>query len=313
MKKIILSLLVIALNFNVYSQTTSNTPIKIVVPVGAGGGLDITARIVSKHLSDIMKIPVIVENKPGANGVIGARSVISDAADGRTLLFFAPHSYTLNNLYSETKEAFEWDKELTPVSTMYGNPFILLVGKKSNINSLAELKESFKDKPISFGSTGSGTPLHVYGEIIFERMGIKSIHVPYKSTAAATVDVINGNLNVIIAASLNNQVAAGNLTPLLILSDKNITEFSNVPALTGIFSDLANLKIVYSFLVNNKTDAATRDLLRKNIELATKLSLDELRLKGFVNTNDEITHDDRKMKQIEKNWISAVERVRNKR
>lgn len=312
MKKIMLCLLSVALSFSVYSQTV-NSPIKIVVPVGAGGGLDVTARIVGKHLSDIMKVPVIVENKPGANGIIGARSVINDDADGRTLLFYAPHSYTLNNLYSENKDVFEWDKELTPVSTMYSNPFILLINRKSNINNLAELKEKFKDKPISFGSTGSGTPLHVYSEIIFEKMDMKSIHVPYKALSQATVDILNGSLDVIVAASLNSQVKSGNLTPLLIFSDKNTTEFPNVQTLTGNFSEFVNLKIVYSFLVSSKTDAAIKDSLRKNIELATKLSLDELKSKGFVNTNDDITHDDRKMKQIERNWISAVDRVNGKK
>lgn len=303
-----------ALSFNVHSQTLlDKQPLKIIVPTAAGGGLDAISRIVGKNLSEIMKVPVIVENKPGANGIIAAKSVLSEESNGRTLLFYAQHSYTLNNLFADNpSQVFEWDKELAPVSMMYWSPFMLLVNKKINVNNLSELKEKFKNKEISFGSTGSGTPLHIYSEVIFDKLGMKSIHVPYKSLPMATNDLLNGTLDVVVASSLVSHIRAGNLTPLLIFSDKTNSEFPGVQNMTGIFSEYSNLKVVGSFLVNKDTDPATREKLRKDIELAIRNTMEELRQRNLIDASESIVLDEKKMKQIEKNWVNAIEKVKSK-
>lgn len=316
MKKIMYALFALALSFNVHSQTLTDKdkqPIKIIVPTAAGGGLDAISRIVGKNLSEIMKVPVIVENKPGANGVIAAKSVLSEESNGRTLLFYAQHSYTLNNLFADNpNQVFEWDKELAPVSMMYWSPFMLLVNKKINVNNLSELKEKFKNKEISFGSTGSGTPLHIYSEVIFDKLGMKSIHVPYKSLPMATNDLLNGTLDVVVAGSLVSHIRAGNLTPLLIFSDKTNSEFPGVQNMTGTFSEYSNLKVISSFLVNKDTDPAIKETLRKNIELATRNTMEELRQRNLIDASESIVLDEKKMKQIEKNWVTAVEKVKSR-
>ncbi len=295
-------------------QAQNNQPIKIVVPLGAGGGLDITARIIAKNLSEITKSPVIVENKPGANAVLGAKSVLAEESDGRTLLFYAQHSYTLNNMFTDNKEnIFEWEKELTPVSMLYSKPFFLLVNKNANINSVSELKERFRNREITFGSTGLGTPLHVYAEIFFHKNGMKSIHVPYKGLPSVMNDTLNGTLDAVVAASATSHIKAGNLVPILVFSDKKDKEYPNVETLTGNMSEYSNLKIVYSFLVNKKTNSATRTALIRELDLAIKKSLDELDQRSLVNTNEDIFLDEKKMILIERNWISAVEKIRNKK
>jgi tripartite-type tricarboxylate transporter receptor subunit TctC len=315
MKKIMLTLLTLVLSFNVYSQTLiDKQPVKIIVPIGAGGGIDTIARIIGRNLSEIIKVPVIVENKPGANGVTAGKSIVNEESNGKTLLFYAPHSYTLNNLYAESaNQIFEWDKDLTPISMIYWSPFILVVNKKMNVNNLSELKEKFKNKDISFASSGTGTPLHIYSEIIFNKLEMKSIHVPYKGLPAAVNDVLGENVDAIATGPLTlvPQIKAGNLTPLLILSDKVNPEFPNVPTMSGIFSEYSNLKIVGSFLLNKNTDPAIKEKLRKDIELATKNSMEELKQKNFVDASESIVYDDRKMKQIEKNWITAVEKIKS--
>lgn len=314
MKKIMYALMAFALSFNVYSQNpTDKQTVKIIVPTAAGGGLDAISRIVGKNLSEIMKVPVIVENKPGANGVIAAKSVLSEESNGRTLLFYAPHSYTLNNLFTDNpSQVFEWEKELSPVSMMYWSPFMLLVNKKINVNNLPELKEKFKNKEISFGSTGSGTPLHIYSEVIFDKLGMKSLHVPYKSLPMATNDLLNGTLDVVVAGSLMPHIKAGNLTPLLIFSDKANSEFPNVQTMTGAFSEFSNLKVVGSFLVNKDTDPAIREKLRKDIELATRNTMEELRQRSLIDVSESIVLDEKKMRQIERNWVTAVEKVKSR-
>lgn len=316
MKKIMITLLTFVLSFNAYSQSlTDKQPVKIIVPTAAGGGLDAISRIVGKNLSEIMKVPVIIENKPGASGIIAAKSVLSEEPNGKTLLFYAPHSYTLNNLFSESgNQIFEWDKELTPVSMMYWSPFILTVNKKMNVNNMSELREKFKNKEISFGSTGYGTPLHIYSEIIFDKLGIKSIHVPYKSLPLVVNDALNGSLDVVVAGtgSIAPHIKAGNLIPLLTFSDNVNIEFPNVQTLAGTFSEYSNLKVVGSFLVNKDTDPLIREKLRKDIELAKRNTMEELRQRGLVDASESIVLDEKKMKQIEKNWIAAVEKVKSK-
>lgn len=312
MKKIIIALVTFVLSFSIHAQ--NNQPIKIVVPLGAGGGLDVTARIIGRNLSEITKTPVIVENKPGGNAVLGAKSVLAEEADGRTLLFYAHHSYTLNNIFTDNKEnVFEWEKELSPVSMMYPKPFVMLVNKNANINNVAELKERFKNKEVTFGSTGSGTPLHVYAEIFFQKNGIKSIHVPYKALPLAMNDTLNGTLDVIVAASATSHIKAGNLIPILVFSDKKDKEYLHVETLTGNMSEYSNLKIVYSFLVSKKTNNATKTTLVRDLELAIKKSLDELDQRSLINANEDVVLDEKKMKLIERNWISAVERIQNKK
>lgn len=314
MKKIMYTLIAFALSFNVHSQSPMDKQtVKIIVPSAAGGGLDITARIVGKNLSEIMKVPVIVENKPGANGIIAAKSVLSEPSDGKTLLFFTPHSYTINNLFAESpQQIFEWDKELTPISMTYWSPFMILINKKQNVNTLAELKEKFKGKEITFGSTGVGTPLHIYSEITFEKMGIKYIHVPYKSLPQITNDVLGGTLDVVASSSLISQVRAGNFTPLLLLSDKPNSEFPNLQRLNGLFSEYSDLKFIGSFLVSKNTESSVREKLKNDFGLAIKNSLEELKQKNLVDGNEDNVLDEKRMKQIEKNWITAVEKVKSR-
>lgn len=308
------ALLTFALSFNVYSQSLiDKQPVKIIVPSAAGGGLDMVARTVGKSLSEIMKVPVVVENKPGANGIIAAKSVLSEPSDGKTILFYTQHGYTINNILAETpQQVFEWDKELSPVSMMYWSPFMILINSKQNVNTLAELKEKFKNKEVTFGSTGVGGPPHIYSEIVLEKMGIKHIHVPYKSLPQITNDILGGTLDLMASSSLITHVRAGNLTPLILMSEKPNPEFPNLQRLTGSFSEYSDLKFIASFLVNKDTDSAIREKLRKDIELATRNSMEELRQRNLIDASESIVLDEKKMKQIEKNWITAVQKVKSR-
>jgi tripartite-type tricarboxylate transporter receptor subunit TctC len=315
MKKIIPFLLTFILSFNVGSQTLqTEKPIKIIVPTGAGGGLDLTARIIGKNLSELIKTPVIVENKPGGNGTVAAKFVLGEENDGRTLLFFTPHAYSVNNIFSELrKDVFEWEKELVPLSIVHWSPFLLLVNKKTNIDNLVDLKEKFKGKEITFGSTGVGTPAHIYGEIIFEKLGIKSIHVPYKGWPQLTADILNGSIDVVFALSLGEHIKAGNLTPIISFSEKPPKEFPNIQTMTGNFSEFSNLKMVGSFLLSKKVSDDVRLAMMKNIELASIRSKDELVSRGLIDINEDFTYNEKRMKSMEKLWTNVSEKIKNKK
>jgi tripartite-type tricarboxylate transporter receptor subunit TctC len=315
MKNIILALsFLMGVNLAYAENPNDKQPIRIVVPGAPGGGLDLTARIIGKNLSEIRKVPVVVENRPGGNGIIAARNVVSDAADGKTLLFYSPHFYTINNLFSESqKDIFEWEKELSAISLMHPKPFVVLINKKHNVSNLSELREKFKDKEITFGSTAVGTPVHMYPELIFNKLGIKSIHVTYKSYPQVVTDVLSGTLDSVTGASLSPHIKSGNLIPLFVFSNKSDAEFPKVQTATGEFSEFANLKIVVNFLVHRKTDSSIKDSLMKDLEVATKNSIEELKQRNLIDANEPVTYDDKKMRLIEQNWISAVDKIKNKK
>jgi tripartite-type tricarboxylate transporter receptor subunit TctC len=313
MKKIIFTLL-LALNFGVYAnQKEEREPIRIVVPGAPGGGLDLTARIIGRNLSEIRKVPVIIENKPGADGLIATRSVTGEAPNGKTLLFYSPIFYTINNMFSESKkDIFEWEKELSVVSLLNPKPFILLVNKNVNIRNISELKEKFKNKEITFGSTGIGTPVHIYPELFFNDLGIKSLHIPYKSYPQLITEVLNGSLDTVTGASLAAHIKSGNLIPLFIFSDKIDADFPNVPVAKGEFSKFSSLKVVTNFMVHKNTEQSIKQNLIRDIEIATKNSFEELKQRNLINPNEDLDFDEKKTKQIENSWISAIERMKKK-
>jgi tripartite-type tricarboxylate transporter receptor subunit TctC len=312
MKKFIITLITCVLSFGVYAQ--NNQPIKIVVPLGAGGGIDISARTIAKNLSEIMKTPVIVENKPGANGVLGAKAVLSEESNGRTLLFYIPHAYDINNIFTETKEnIFEWEKELTPLSMFYFKPFFMLVNKKLNVNNLTEFKEKYKNKEVTFGSTGSGTAPHIYGEIFLESMEVKPVHIPYRASPQMIVDTINGSVDLVFLASALNHVKAGNLVPLLYLDDKKHNEFTYVEKMNGNLLNYSDLRIIPSFLVHKNTSQQVKSDLIRNLELATKMSIDELEQKNILDSSQSVVFNENKFKSIGQKWIYYSKKIKNKR
>jgi tripartite-type tricarboxylate transporter receptor subunit TctC len=315
MKNVIVFLsFLMAFNLAFAENSSDKQPIRIVVPSAAGGGLDLTARIIGKNLSEIKKVPVVIENRPGANGIIAAKNVIGDSADGKTLLYYSPLFFTINNIFSESqKDIFEWEKELSAISLMHPKPFVLLINKKNNVNNLSELKDKFRDKEITFGSTGVGTPPHIYPELFFNKLGIKSIYIPYKSYPQVVTDTLSGTLDSVAGASLSPHVKSGNLIPLFVFSNRNSEEYSKVPIATGEYSEFSNLKIVQSFFIHKMTDSSIRMSLIKDLELATKNSIEELKQKNLIDAGESIVYDEKKIKSIEQNWISAIERVRNKK
>jgi tripartite-type tricarboxylate transporter receptor subunit TctC len=201
------TLLFVACPYLVVAQTWPNQTIKIIVPFPAGGGTDALSRTISIELGKLLNQTVYVENKPGANGVIGAQFVALAPPDGNTVLLTIA-SFAISPAFSK-KLPFDVDKDFAPVSLVAKYPYLLTTGSQSELKTFKQFYEFAKSHPgkLSFASSGNGSGPHLGMELINDRLGLQTIHVPYKGAAPANNDLLGGNVDIM----LNNLLASSSL------------------------------------------------------------------------------------------------------
>lgn len=211
-------------------------PIHIIVPFPAGGSADVLPRIVAEKLSAKWGQPVIVENRPGAAGNIGAEAVFNAEPDGYTLLSTPPPPLVMNpSLYP--KLAFD-PLAFVPVSVIAAVPSALLVHPKVSATSVRELIAYARDNPerLNYASQGNGTTSHLTSELFKSLTGVKIVHVPYKGTAPALADLLAGQVDMMfdnLGVSLQH-VKAGRLRALAVGSERRIAALPDVPAMAEV-------------------------------------------------------------------------------
>ena len=171
-------------------------PIKIIVPFPAGGASDQIGRIVGKAISDELKVPVVIENRSGANGGVGAAAVAKAAPDGYTLLVGSIGVYAINPaLYS--KLPYDPLKDFAPVSVLVSTPNVLVVPANSPFNTARELMTYMKQNPgrLSYASSGAGSSDHLTAELFKKATGGYAVHIPYRGGAPAMQDIIAGQVD----------------------------------------------------------------------------------------------------------------------
>jgi tripartite-type tricarboxylate transporter receptor subunit TctC len=214
------------------AQTYPAKPVHIVVPFPAGGAIDIIVRTSAQQLSKELGQPMVIENRPGASGNIGADAVAKSAPDGYTLLAGTSATHGANPaLY--TKLAYDARRDFTPIAHIAGVPNVLVVTPASGLRSVADLVRQASASPgkLSFGSAGSGTSLHLAGELFREAAHVDLLHVPYKGAAPATTDLLGGQITMMfntvpVALPL---IRSGKLTPLAVTSSKRHFALPDVP------------------------------------------------------------------------------------
>ena len=209
-------------------------PITFVVPQAPGGAKDVIARAVAQGLENSLGQPVIVENRPGANGNLGTGQVARSAADGYTFLVTAQSAYTINPaLY--TKVPFDPIKDFTPVMQLAVAPYLLVVNPNFPAKNLNELVAYAKVNPgkVEYASAGNGTLNHLLGEMLKKQKGVNLLHVPYKGAAAAATDVVAGQLPMTFGSfpGVMPFVASGKLRVLGVASDKSTSLAPEIPPL----------------------------------------------------------------------------------
>ena len=205
-------------------------PVKIVVPFAPGGGSDFIARYIARRLTEELKQPFIVDNRPGAGGNIGAEQGIKSPPDGYTLTLIAS-SYTVNP--SVYKLNFDPVNDITPIVQISQGPLIIVVNPSLAAKTLPEFIALAKSKPseINYASSGQGSIIHAATEMFNQRAGTKMTHVPYKGSGPALTDTIAGQTQVFFssASTAMPQVQAGKLRAIGVTTGKRIPALPNVP------------------------------------------------------------------------------------
>lgn len=211
--------------------------IKVIVPVNAGGAPDVAARVVGQALSEALKQPVVVDNKPGSNGNIAGELVARAAPDGYTLLL-APDSSIVVNPHLYTKMPFDPLKDLLPVTSVAANQFVLTINANLPPQTFKEFVDYAKkaNPPLYYASGGNGSQHHLSMELLKQRAGLNLVHVPYKSGAQATTATIGGEVAAMFAGSSNaGQIKSGRLRAIAVTSPHPAPEYPGVPAIAETY------------------------------------------------------------------------------
>ena len=207
-----------------------NKSITTVVPFAAGGGGDLVARVMAKGLSERVGQPVVVENRVGAGGNIGAASVMRSRPDGYTLLNLSS-TYAIQAVVS--KPGFDALADMQPIVMLTRDPQVLIVHANAPWRDLRELTQAAKAKPgsLSYGTAGVGTIAHLTSEDLAFNLGVQLMHIPYKGSSAAYADVLSNTLSMMMTTSTFAvpQVRSGKVRALAVVGASRLPSMPNVP------------------------------------------------------------------------------------
>lgn len=208
-------------------------PVKFVVPFAPGGGSDTFARLIAQKLNESHGYSVIIENKPGAGGNLGAEAALREPADGYTLLVISG-SYAGNAVVN--KPTFDPIAAIQPIVQFTRETMVISVGPASMVTSLADFISEAKRKPdtIAYGSSGAGGLAHLASEYFASVAGIKMTHIPYKGTGASLVDLAGGQIQMILSGSTSVAALAksGKVRALAVAAPARLPSMPNVPTFT---------------------------------------------------------------------------------
>jgi tripartite-type tricarboxylate transporter receptor subunit TctC len=221
----------IAISHAAHAQNWPEKPVKIIVPYAPGGNTDNQARMIAQHMTGVYGQQFIVENKPGANGVIAAEFVARAPADGYTLLVSAVAQLAISPVMSSLR--YDPVKSFSPISIIGSNPLVMAVNKDVPANNLKEFVNYVKSKngAINYASAGNGSVPHLAAVLFFKQANLTMVHVPYKGGAPALADVLAGHVPLYFAnvAEVLPHAKSGHIKLLAVTSEKRIAQLPNVP------------------------------------------------------------------------------------
>jgi tripartite-type tricarboxylate transporter receptor subunit TctC len=258
-------------------------PVRIMVGANPGGGTDIIARLLAEKFNESLKQPFVVENRPGASNTIAADLTAKAPADGHTLLVatntgqaIAPHLLKLG---------FDPLKQLQPVGLIVVVPNVLVVGDKVTAKDVKALVAEAKAHPgsLKYASSGIGSTQHIAGEAFDQAAGIKTVHVPYKGSSQAHVDILGGNVEMMFdtTSSAMPHIKSGKFRPLAVTSPQRSAELPNVPTIAEAGYPAAEMTTWYGLFVTGGTPKPIVDKLYAELSRVLKLPDVQAKLKGL--------------------------------
>lgn len=254
-----------------WAQGFPNKPLRLVVPYPPGGGADGNARLLAQPMAAGLGQPIVVENRPGASGILAANSVLQSPADGYTMLFDT-FPYVVNAVLH--KLPFDPIKDLLPVSQAINMPLILVVPAETPFKSVQELITYAKANPgkLNYGSYGAGGAAHLAAELLARDAGIQWVHVPYKGGAPAMADVLAGRLSAYFTNPITGlaHIQSGKIRALATTGDQRMKVLPDVPTIKEIGYKDFEVVEWNGFFVPAGTPADVISKLSESVRLATQ-------------------------------------------
>src|SRR6202012_1694729 len=246
-------------------------PLRLVVPYAAGGPTDVVGRVVADYLARDLKQAAFVENKPGAQGAIGAEAVARGEADGYTLLVVSGSMFTLNPMLYK-KLAYDPDRDFRTLAIVTEDPLVMEVHPSVPAKTVAEFVAYAKQNPgkLSFSSAGTGGVIHLAGEMFKQMAGIEMTHLPYKGAGPAMVDLIAGNVQLMFDSfgTAYPAVKAGSLRALGVTSTERRAELSDVPTIAESGYPDYRVSVWFSIAVPAKVPENIAGILKASLDRA---------------------------------------------
>ena len=253
-------------------------PIRLIVPFATGGGSDTVSRAISDRLSKALGQPLVIENRPGAGGSLGADLVAKSPADGYTMLVTDASAVTINpSLYPKLPYAA---KDLTPVINLATFTLVLITPAKSPINSVAEFINADKAKPggLSGASPGSGSSPHLMLEMMNSLAGTRLVHVPYKGGGPALTDVVGGQVDFSfngLSSGAMSMIQAGKVKALAVTAGSRAPSLPQVPTLSE--SGFPGLDVISAQSLLVPAGTPQEIVVRLNAEISKILEMPEMK------------------------------------
>ncbi len=223
-----------ALGSPVLAQTYPDKPVTIVLPFPPGGATDTTARLMEAGMAKALGQQVLVDNKPGATGAIGATQVAQSAPDGYTMMVASLGTFATNP-YLQRDLAYDPMEDFDLLTVAVRTPNVLVAGKQDPSSTVGELVERMKADPsaVTFASSGTGSSDHLTAALFMQAVGAEGVHVPYKGGSAAQTDLLGGHVDVSFQnlGAILNYVKAGDLKALAVTSEERNPLLPDVPTL----------------------------------------------------------------------------------
>ena len=296
-----------SLHAPVHAQVASDypaRPVTIVVPFSAGGGVDAMARLLAEKLRVSLKQSVVVDNRPGASGMLGASFVVKANPDGYTLLLGSAGETAINPLVYKGKMQYAPEKDLAPITAVTRVPNVLVANPAFPAKNVAELVAYAKKNPgkVTYATSGVGNPQHLNGELLQSLTGIQMQHIPYKGASNQLVDVASGNVDVtfVSLAGATPFIKGNRVKALAVTSAKRASFAPDIPTIAelapaasyeldnwfGLFAPAKTPPAVQAKL-NEAVTAALRDpdLIKRLLEQGGEpMPLSQAQFREFIKT-----------------------------
>lgn len=252
------------------AQSYPTGPVTMIIPYPPGGATDIIGRIMGQNLNTKLGVPVVIENRAGATGNIGAYAVARAKPDGYTILMGALTSHSISSVLTPDVAKYDLAKDFAPVSIVGVVPLVLVVSEKVPAKSVAELIKLAKDKPntVTYASSGNGSPQHLAGALFALATKTELVHVPYKGSGPAMIDLISGEVMMMLetAPAATGHIKGGKLRALMAASKERIPTLPDVPTAAEAGFASVDVSSMFGIAAPAGTPQPVIDRLNKDIK-----------------------------------------------